>query len=262
MTDAKKRIEEMDDRQLKEDDDMSILSCRAELSNIIRRHSFMAHSKNFIDITGKKYGRLTVLKEAGTRKWKVYWLCLCECGKTKEINGGALKNGKTKSCGCLRSEVTAKRKTKHGMLYDESGRRRKLYGVWCGMRRRCDNPKNISYKNYGGRGISVCDEWGDYKEFHKWAMRNGYKEGLMIERIDNNGNYCPENCSWETREVQNLNKRNIRYIEYDGELVRIHDLSKERGIDSKAVLNRLRHGWEIDKALSEPVQTRGKKKEG
>ena len=151
-----------------------------------------------IDMIGKKFGRLTVVDFDRLENHKTYWKCTCDCGLTVIACGNNLRSGNTKSCGCLRRETAQKRgiaNTTHGESHDNMTR---LYSIWCGMRQRCNNPHHQAYNLYGGKGVSLCDEWNDYEVFKAWAMSNGYTDPLSIDRIDPNKGYNPSNCRWIT----------------------------------------------------------------
>lgn len=165
-----------------------------------------------IDLTGNRYGRLTVIEQSGRSSDRhVMWKCLCDCGKVTLVSSHSLRMGCTKSCGCLNGEMSGKRNYKHG------GSNERLYEIWEAMKKRCSNPKCEDYKGYGEKGVTVCDEWMDYGEFRKWAMANGYdpkaKYGdCTIDRINPFGNYEPDNCRWVDLKVQANNKRS-NYME-------------------------------------------------
>ena len=167
---------------------------------------------NIKDQTGKRYGRLIVVEIDRQRtNRKTYWLCKCDCGNTKSVRSDSL--GVVRSCGCLKKEQDL---INFGVTYNHGLTNHRLFPVWNAMVNRCENSKSHAYKDYGGRGIKVCDEWHDVKKFIEWAENGEYQEGLTIERIDVNGNYEPSNCTWITRAEQSLNKRNSVKVTVDG----------------------------------------------
>jgi hypothetical protein len=191
----------------------------------------------FIDLTGRIFGRLTVLscaKRGG--KAPLRWNCLCSCGAETLAQGGALKNGHTRSCGCLSSETAVKTHTTHGAA--PSGARTKTYKVWTGMKYRCDNPNEPAWKDYGGRGIAVCERWYDFANF--LADMGEKPEGWSIERTDNDGGYSPGNCVWADQRTQVRNRRNTLYITVRGERMPMIAACEQYGIKPHTVLVRRR----------------------
>lgn len=195
------------------------------------------------DLTNKKFGRWTVL-EFSHRDGSYYgWKCRCECGVVKIVRSVNLTMGRTKSCGCLSRELTIKRITTHRQT------KTRLYRTWADMKKRCFYEKSKSYHNYGGRGITVCDEWLQFESFAKWAKQNGYTDYLQIDRIDVDGDYKPENCRFITKEENARNKRDT--FKYKGELA--SEASLRLGGGDKLVWDRInRLGWDIEKAFNTP----------
>lgn len=160
-----------------------------------------------LDLTGQRFGRLMVIQRAeNTNAGKTRWRCKCDCGNVCIKATSQLRSGKTRSCGCLRKETLSRMRTIHGL----SGTR--LHRIWAGMNKRCINPKSPYYYLYGGRGITVCDEWKhNFQAFYDWALANGYNEKLSIDRIDNDKGYSPANCRWATASEQRKNQRRNKH---------------------------------------------------
>lgn len=193
------------------------------------------------DITGQKFGQLTVLKYAYTNHGAV-WQCKCDCGNIVEVRGDQLRNNHTRSCGCLHRS--------HG----KSNTR--LYYIWKHIKDRCYNKNGKRYEDYGGRGIAVCDEWKkDFQAFYNWAIKSGYQEGLTIDRIDVNDNYRPDNCRWTTMKVQQRNKRNNKMYTISSETHCLSEWCEIFGLNYDKVYCRIyRNKWPIERALELEVK--------
>lgn len=202
-----------------------------------------------IDLTGKKYHRLTVIGFAFTRKKHRYWSCRCKCGEEVIVDGGNLKSGHTQSCGCWNQEMTIKRNisnTKHGSC-DSSE-----YQTWGAMKSRCLNPNDQAYADYGGRGITVCTEWVESFETFLDDMGPKPKQTCGIGRIDNNLGYEPNNCRWETWIQQNNNMRSNIFYEFNGQYLTLAQWSRIVGLRYDTLWCRVQRGWSIKKTLITP----------
>lgn len=201
-----------------------------------------------IDLTGKRFGKLTVIKKHNQDKWGGWnWLCRCDCGNETIVSGGHLRSLKTKSCGCSRKETK-------NFTHKMTGSR--LYKVWRAMKSRCYYEESEMFKHYGGRGITVCDEWkNSFISFYDWSMKNGYDENAergqcTIDRIDVNGNYEPNNCRWAAIKQQANNTRRNHFIKYNGKTQTVSQWANELGVEPDSIFNRLRKGFTEEEALT------------
>lgn len=216
--------------------------------------SELANGPKAKDITGQKIGVLTAERAIGKCKHnQAVWLFRCECGNTRQLRSNVLNGNSAKSCGCKTYEWSKRTNIKnksHGM----SGH--PAYAVWNSMHGRCSLPNHISYKDYGGRGISVCERWNLFENF--WAdMGSTYQHGLTIERIDNNSGYRLDNCKWATRSEQNSNQRSRTSIQTPKGVMSIRDTSIEFGITYNTLVSRLRRGWTMEKIFTSHSRTTG-----
>lgn len=199
--------------------------------------------QNIVNLKGKIFGQLKVIEMIPKTTRKTYWLCQCSCGNQKEIRSDSLLSGKTISCGCHRKQQ-ALINLKPNKTHDLSNTR--LYKEWQGMKKRCLNKKDKRFSSYGGRGISICKQWLEFENFCEWAMNNGYQENLSIDRINNNGNYEPNNCKWSTNKEQCNNRRTNILICYKGKTKTLMQWCEELNLNYKRVHNRYRRGIPLD----------------
>ncbi len=198
------------------------------------------------DFTGERFGRLIVLSRAENKNHRVMWLCQCDCGNRTTVQANHLSDGSTLSCGkCA------------------NARNSRLYkSVWNKLFQRCYNQNCHDYKNYGGRGIKVCDDWHSYLSFRNWAVANGYDEAApygvcTLDRIDVNGDYCPENCRFVDLTTQCRNKQYNHFVTYNGRTKTIAEWADISGISASALYNRFNRGWSPERAFTQPVRVRG-----
>lgn len=209
----------------------------------------------FVDITGHKYGRLTVIRQVpNQRKSTTRWLCKCECGKYKEIDKNNLLNGHTSSCGCYALEKI--KNNEYGLIHGKS--RTRIYSIWQSMKQRCFDTNTSEYKYYGMRGITVCNEWLDFPCFADWARTSGYKKDLTIDRIDCDGNYSPDNCRWATIKEQNRNKTTTIYLAKNGVSKSMGEWSELLGIPMSTMANRRNRGCGVGEILNTNYQRKKK----
>lgn len=195
----------------------------------------------FRDLTGQRFGRLDVQGRAENRNRHVYWRCLCDCGNVVEVRGDGLTRGRTVSCGCFHQDVV----TKHGMYQTST------YKTWHAMLQRCENPRCKPYPGYGGRGIKVCARWHEFEAFLEDMGES--PEGLSLDRIDNDGDYEPENCRWATNQQQHRNRRDNVWLTYKGETRCIMGWAELMGMGYSTLKRRLEMGWTPKDALTVPV---------
>lgn len=197
--------------------------------------------------TGSVFGHLTVIREDDVRRnnSKVRWLCRCDCGNVISVDGTSLRNGHTTSCRCRRGAALLKRNTRHALTG------RPEYRAWRHIIGRCLNPSDAAFDRYGGRGIRVCDRWRDFANFHA-DMGERPSPKHSIDRIDNDGPYCPENCRWATITEQNRNTRANVLITHDGVTATATEWSHTTGLAAAAIIRRIRRGWPVARALTEP----------
>jgi len=209
----------------------------------------MPSSPRFHNLLGRRFGRLTVTDYVADSKWQ----CVCDCGISVTVTSESLPSGHTKSCGCFSRDNTIARSTIHN--HNRRGKRSPEYRAWAAMVRRCTNQKADNYERYGGKGVSVCDRWLDFQNF---LADMGAKPTAKhsIDRIDSSGNYEPENCRWATASQQCRNKRNNKFVTYNGETLCVTDWERKLGLTRSTIQSRLRSGWSIEEALTTPQLAR------
>ena len=253
-------ISRTENRPTKRGDGITMWKCQCDCGKIIECSRQVLKSgnkkdcgcgKEYKELIGEKFGRLTVQEIIKNGKQNVKAKCICECGKITTPTVSRILSGKTKSCGCWSIEKMTRNKIKHGMSHT------RIYGVWKGMYKRCYDKECEEYKNYGGRGISICDEWlGEIgvKNFINWALSNGYNENAergecTIDRINVNGNYEPDNCKFSNMQEQLYNKRNTLHIYVYGELLTVKEISEKYGISKDIIRNRYNIGITEERKL-------------
>lgn len=199
-------------------------------------------------LVNQRFGKLTVLRRAerNSKSGNAMWVCKCDCENIVTVIGSHLRSGHTTSCGCNRISERSMGHSKD-----------RLYRTWSGMHNRCYDPTHDRYKWYGGKGISICDEWQDFMTFRTWALANGYNDDLTIDRIDSDGNYRPDNCQWVDMKVQANNRNNNRVLQYKSKKYTATQLAEAHGMSPHTVFNRLKLGWTVDQIVNTPERRDG-----
>ena len=214
----------------------------------------MEIGRRYAELSGKRFGKLLVLYRVNQTEdgdHAPLWKCQCDCGNTVKVKSGNLMSGKTNSCGCIKREKTSLL-GRSRRIYSATEKR--LHSIWTDMLRRCENPSNKDFHNYGARGITVFNEWHNFESFKAWSFENGYASNLSIDRIDVDGGYSPSNCRWATVMEQANNKRNTRFVNYNGEKISVANLAKKKNISYPTLLARIKAGWNVEDAVSKPVR--------
>lgn len=206
-----------------------------------------------IDLTGRKFGRLTVVSRSSNIGKKAAWFCKCDCGRETVTTSTHLVSGHTSSCGCYNKEVVSSMKKRHGMS------RTNIYREWRSMISRCFNRNCTGYDGYGGRGITVFNQWKEsFEAYYDYVSKLSHfgESGYSLNRIDNDGNYEPGNVEWADRLAQANNKRNNHLLTYNGQTRTIAEWSRERGMSYSSIMHRIERGWSVKDALETPLQNR------
>lgn len=209
-------------------------------------------SPRLIDLTGQRFGRLTVVERVPNpttvSRPKAHWLCRCDCGNYAICSSDNLRSGNSKSCGCLKLEIATERLTKHGGCYTPE------FAIWQGMIRRCYSPTEPAYVNYGARGITVCDRWRESFANFLADMGSLPSKHHSIDRINNDGPYSSDNCHWATRKEQNNNTRRNHFLDYNGQHLTIAQWSDVTGLTVDAIGLRVARGWTVERTLTTPLR--------
>lgn len=214
-----------------------------------------------VDIAGQRFNRLVAVCYSHIKEYprsgrnttlkQPYWVFQCDCGSKVTLSVSSVKAGGSMSCGCWRREASRINNTTHGQACSSTGDASRLYRIWAQMKRRCSLPTVKSYHRYGGRGIRVCDEWtNSFVTFEQWALANGYKSNLTLDRRDNDGHYEPDNCRWVTMVVQANNRKTSKLVVYHGETMTVAELARLEDINQATLRYRLSHGWSVEDAVS------------
>lgn len=200
----------------------------------------------FNDLTGKRFGHWVVISRAENKGHHTMWNCKCDCGTKKAVYASHLTSGLSPSCGCITRGAIGGLNRSHGMS------KTRIYEIWCGIKKRCENPNSSGFHIYGSREIKICDLWRhDFLKFYDWAIKNGYSDSLTIDRIDVNGDYCPENCRWVDAKTQSNNTRRTIIVNYNGESLSVKQLSEKIGANYNRLLKAIRkYNMNVDDAIA------------
>lgn len=224
---------------------------KAKSSDLINLKRTTCFTKNHDKIVGKKFGRLTATSDFIIENNRRKFLCKCDCGNISYVEADKLLRGSTKSCGCYLKELN---KNVGKLCYRHGMTNTRIHRIWYQIICRTKYKGSTSYKNYGARGITVCEKWKTFENFYNWAMSHGYTDELTIERIDVNGNYCPDNCKWATYKEQANNMRNNRFVEYNGEKKTLSQWAEYAGIPYRTFYYRYtKYNWSIEDCINTPV---------
>ena len=202
-----------------------------------------------MDLTGRRFDRLEVVAFVGLKWRNAVWACLCDCGNTTIVKAGELRNGHTRSCGCIKVELVSERSRTHGHAYALEKQQTSAYRAWCDMKTRCTNPNRDSYKRYGGRGIKICDRWINSFENFFEDMGPPPSKGMSLDRKDGDQGYCKENCRWASPKEQANNTSRNRHVIIDGQQLTAKQAAEKFGVSEFTIYGRLNRGLEDREAV-------------